>query len=103
MNLYAVLSEEVRGGESVPGVGIAPIWYHIWELVVARSPSQAKWLAWKNDGRLGGTFTGDIGDIPRMRCRKVASGVKGYTAGVVSDKGEFDDYWPNDMEAPENG
>mgnify|MGYP001577508370 FL=1 len=89
-NLYRVVSEQldefIREG---PTEGhYEP--YRIAELVIARSPAQAKWLAWKTDKS---SFTGNVKDRPKMSCRKKATLAEDIQYGVVSNVLEYQFAW----------
>jgi len=68
MNLYLVISEELVSYGPTGGFE-PPEWYRIAELVVAQSHSQARWLAWKADGGLRGSYNGDLCEMPKFTCQ----------------------------------
>ena len=100
MNLYLVVSEELT----------ETIWedwfnqvgheenYCIAELVIANTPNQAKWLAWKADKA---SFTGRAPEIPKMSCHKKATlcnWLDGSTevepiAGIASKNPAYQCFW----------
>ena len=92
LNLYQVVSEALTAivyedwfnnvGHEEP--------YFIAELVIARNPGQAKWLAWKLDKH---SFTGDITDMPRFSCRKHPDVVAGTEPKIVSELPEYQERW----------
>ena len=104
MNIYLVVSEDL----------VETIWedwfnqvghedhYCIAELVIANTPNQAKWLAWKADKS---SFTGDVSDKPKMSCRKKAtlcSWLDGSAevepiAGIVSKNPAYQFAWEDHL------
>ena len=93
MNLYLVASEPLshvvwedwfnRVGHDEP--------YGIAELVIAESPNQAKWCAWKADEE---SFTGDVRDIPKMSATIRMKHIFGFgKPEIVSDRPEFQSSW----------
>ena len=68
MNLYLVVSEPLEyivWEDWAANVGHKEP-YCIAELVIARSPGQAKYMAWKTDN----SFNSDIREMPKMSCKK---------------------------------
>ena len=94
MNIYLVVSEDL----------VETIWedwfnqvghedhYCIAELVIANTPNQAKWLAWKADKS---SFTGDVSDKPKMSCRKKSTLPMGLgdSPGIVSNNPAYQFAW----------
>lgn len=97
MNLYLVVSEwlQTQGHYDPPE---PPEDYRIADLVVAGSPGQATYMAWKND-RDSWTRRSTIGDKPRFQVRLKAKGVPG-PARIASDEYTDTDgmYWVLDAE-----
>jgi hypothetical protein len=95
MNLYFVLSEQLMGppeyGPYLPDTGGPGEPYRICELVVARNPSQARYMAWKEDRE---SFSDDLRDMPRMHIHLKAKDVGRFPA-IVSDNPRYqeDYYW----------
>ena len=92
MNLYRVVSEELTEmvwDDQANSIGHEET-YRIAELVVARSPSQAKWLAWKREKSI---FTGTVTDMPRFSCIKQQDKVKQDGACIVSQLPEYQESW----------
>ena len=91
MNLYFITSEvlkEVIYEGWFDQVGREES-YCIAEFVLARKPSQGKYLAWKNDAGL----TGNFGDAPRMRYITLARDLKDDEPRIVTDEPEYQKYW----------
>ena len=94
LNLYLVVSEELEG-ENLYG---AVLCYQICELVVARNHGQARWLAWKSDDGIDGSWSqwAPMADMPKMAVRLKAVGALPGPARVLDYaeyKGMGDDYW----------
>lgn len=84
MNIYLVVSEELA--EWMPSWELdPPERYRICEVVVARNHSQARWLAWKTDGGLRGTYTGDPRDMPRFTVQQKKFNYGDGPAHVMTD------------------
>ena len=87
MNIYYVLSEGLwTDGCSDPPEPPEP--YRICELVVARSRSQAQYLAYKQDQE---PYMFDVRDIPKMRAIKL--GEVEHEPGIVSYEEGFEEFW----------
>ena len=81
MNLYLVISENVRDCAFQPGgMGEPPEARCICEAVAAETPAQAKYLAWRNDTNSGG----GIDEMPRFLCQIRGKGAP-YPKGVLRD------------------
>lgn len=91
-NLYFVLSEQLEETVWIDRVAYLghneP--YCIAELVLATSPGQAKWMAWKTDEN---TFTGNVKNMPKMSVRKIASDFSDLPPRVVSQEHYYEGYW----------
>jgi len=89
-SLYFVLSEWLTDwvyGCNLPETGV-PEDYRIAELVVADSPSQARYLAWKSDG----SYLSDINEMPSFSCKKIDGGFV-TNSRVVSCEKSWEQYW----------
>ena len=62
--------------------------YCIADLVAAESPSQARYIAWKNDV----SFTGDLQELPKFSVRICLKGVD-HVKGIVTNDKRFQDCW----------
>ena len=79
MNLYECVSEQLMEHVPILDDGTGPDEpYAIVELIAAKSPSAAKWAAWKSDRN---SFTADVRDMPHFRLRCVAKNVV-LSAGI---------------------
>jgi len=99
MNIYFVISEELTEviWESMfDNVGHKEA-YNIVELVVARNPSQARYLAIKPDKTYWSQFYNSILDIPRMSVRKLGTGNFGEPRLVTREK-DFEEWWDKAVE-----
>ena len=75
MNLYLVVSETLWDIIPILDDGSGPYEpYAIAELVVARTPSQARWLAWRTDEV---SFEDDPRVMPKFSTRLKARGIGG--------------------------
>lgn len=89
MNLYLVVSETLSGDVWIDEWIRVPEDYRIAELIIAKSRSQAKYLAWKNDKH---SFTNDMRDMPAMQCQ-IKERDLDHEAGIVSGQGFPNCYW----------
>lgn len=93
MNLYLIISETlttIDWEDRFSYLGHEEE-YRIWELVVARNHSQARYLAWKTDKS---SFTDEMRDMPRFTCRLRKKDID-LPAGVIHDisNPKFAQYW----------
>ena len=92
MNVYCVKSEELyHHGDSMYD---PPEYYCIVGLVVAKSPSQAKYLIWQTDSSFDKS---DITEMPKFQCRLSEKDVN-LPIGVIEDswKEKYDKWWWTD-------
>jgi len=91
-NLYFVLSEELYYTEPILDDGTGPSYpYRIADLIVADSPGQAKWIAWKNDPDSDGLID-DITSMPKFSVKLKKKNIK-RRKGIVSDVKMYQKYW----------
>ena len=100
MNLYLVVSEDVGASyELYEGTGGPPEACCICNAVAARTHSQARWLAWRNDKEFEPTFS----EMPRLRCQLRAKTVA-FPAGVLADEDVPEGFdWELDERCPIHG
>jgi len=93
-NLYFVLSEELYYTEPILDDGTGPTYpYKIADLVIADSPGQAKWLAWKKDNELNHSgFYNDMRDMPKFSVKLKKKNIK-RKKGIVSEINMYQKYW----------
>lgn len=93
-NLYFVLSEQLTETVWVDyeaNVGYEEP-YHICELVIAESPNQAKYIAWKNDNDFNKYGTADMRDCPKFTYKTLEKDIQ-HEKGIVTEIPEFQKYW----------
>jgi hypothetical protein len=87
-NIYFVLSELIE--DFVPSLSLDPSEdYYIAQLVVAETPGQAKYLAWKNDKSF---VPNDLREIPKFRCNLKYKNVD-MPIGIIEDTEQYPDEW----------
>ena len=87
MNLYEVISEPL---ETSWGYGEPTEYCRIAELVIARNPGQAKYLAWKSDKK---EFSYDITEMPRFSVHLRKKNVDTQEPRIVTNEKEYQKYW----------
>jgi len=91
-NLYFVLSEELFYIEPILDYEQGPSYpYQIADLVIADSPGQAKWLAWKNDPD-SKEPKNDMRDMPKFSVKLKKKNIK-RKKGIVSEIKMYQKYW----------
>ena len=97
MNVYEVMSEPLEFGGNLYGWEPEPPEYScIVELVVARSHSQAKWMAWKANN---GGLSGGINEMPKFLVLIVGRDADGECRLVTNEPG-YQDLWGAYMGGP---
>ena len=104
MNVYFVLSERLPA-LAYTGPPEAQERRHIAELVIARSPSQAKYMAWKADQKACGYQSSRMAEMPRFRCIQLGVVAEGDSQRrrIVSNEAYYLSWWEEttDIEAPD--
>jgi hypothetical protein len=86
MNIYEVVSEVLFDYECMDYGPPEP--YCIAELVAARTPSQARYLAWKTSN----DFTYDLSEMPAFSVHLCKKDID-VQAGIVTENTRFPDCW----------
>jgi hypothetical protein len=87
MNLYEVVSETLYKSEYMDYGPPEP--YCIAELVVARNPSQARYLAWKTDN----DFTYDLTEMPAFSVHLCMKNMNEKKAHTVTREEKYQGCW----------
>ena len=91
-NLYFVLSKLLEDRTGIyHDPPIAPELYHIAEIVIAKNPSQATYIAWKNDSDYNKVCK--ITDTPKFKCHILKKYIDKGRARIVSNDEEFKQFW----------
>ena len=87
MNVYEVVSETLYSYEYIDYGPPEP--YCIAHLVVARNPSQARYLAWKTSN----DFTYDLMDMPAFRVHLCKKNAEEKQPRIVTEEEEYQGCW----------